>query len=85
MASVSSVISRSAQRFRLVNSKVGRDEGEGGYIWEDVCACMEIADAEEDLDPSLVKCQICRRACFPRLLIPGKYFISRATLPSGLF
>jgi len=52
MASVSSVISRSAQRFRLVNSNVGRDEGEGGYIWEDVCACMEIADADEDLGPS---------------------------------
>ena len=30
MASVSSVISRSAQRFRFVNSKVGRDKGEGG-------------------------------------------------------
>jgi len=30
MASVNSVIRRSAQRFRLVNSKVGEVEEEGG-------------------------------------------------------
>jgi len=30
IASVSSVISRSAQRFRLVNSKAGKGKGVGG-------------------------------------------------------
>jgi len=49
MASVSSVISKSAQRFRLVNSKVGEGKEEGGQSWEDVCACMNIVGGDRDL------------------------------------
>ena len=49
MASVSSVISRSAQRFRLVNSKVDGGKEEGGQSWEDVCACMDIVDRGKGL------------------------------------
>ena len=48
MASVSSVMSRSAQRFRLVNSKVDGVKEEGGKSWEDVCACMVIVGGDED-------------------------------------
>ena len=49
MASVSSVISRLAQCFRLVNSKVDGGKEGGRQSWEDVCACMDIVDRGKDL------------------------------------
>jgi len=73
IASVNSVIRRSAQRFRLVNSKVDEVEEEGGWSWEDVCACMDIVGGGKDLGWPATFIQItpCHRFDFPRLLILG--------------
>ena len=85
MASVNSVISRSAQRFRFVNSKVEEGREEGGWSWEGVCACMDIVGGNKDLGwsaTSIGQITPCRRFDFPRPLILGS-IVPQVLAPNG--